>query len=183
MSPSNFRFAETTPVERPIRSSPVIAKDTADASTAQFGASSYNAYATMAGQDTQTVPPVPSDEAAREPVLPMTPQSPESRSPAAGVAALAGNAALPARSAVNQDLEVVHELLGTMKLMLGTLGSTFDVLGDQTIKVATLPAAIDAVHQVCVVRCRDAMHSSVEAGRLRRSGSNWTISTRSKRQE
>lgn len=81
----------------------------------------------------------------------MTPQSPNARSPAAGAATLTGDAALPARSAaVNHDLEVVHELLGTMKLMLGTLGSTFDVLGDQTIKVATLPAAIDAVHQVCV---------------------------------
>lgn len=97
-------------------------------------------------------------------MLPMTPQSPASRSPAAGAATLAGNAALPARNAaVNQDLEVVHELLGTMKLMLGTLGSTFDVLGDQTIKVATLPAAIDAVHQIATVRQQlDDQHKGQE---------------------
>lgn len=50
--------------------------------------------------------------------------------------------------AVNKDLAVVEELLGTMRQMLGTLGSTVDTLGEQTIKVATLPAAMAAVHQV-----------------------------------
>lgn len=60
-----------------------------------------------------------------------------------------GFSALPARSAaVVQDMAVVEELLDTMKQMLGTLGATFDSLGEQTMKVATLPAAIDAVHQV-----------------------------------
>lgn len=89
------------------------------------------------------------------PVLPMTPKSPDPRSPTIAAMNLStekesiGFSALPARSAaVVQDMAVVEELLDTMKQMLGTLGATFDSLGEQTMKVATLPAAIDAVHQV-----------------------------------
>lgn len=79
-----------------------------------------------------------------EPQLPITPKSPlpalhddtnEKVSP-------------PRNAAVQQDMTAVDELLITMKRMLGTLGSTFDLLGEQTIKVATLPIAIDAMHQV-----------------------------------
>ncbi|KAI0748795.1 hypothetical protein BC629DRAFT_1298285 [Irpex lacteus] len=51
-----------------------------------------------------------------------------------------------------EDREVVDELLGTMKQMLGTLGATFDTLGEQTVKVATLPAAMEAVSQISSVR-------------------------------
>lgn len=89
----------------------------------------------------------------KDPVLPMTPKSPDPRSPVAGVAPLSNDAMLPTRNIpVGHDMEVVQELLGTMKQMLGTLGATFDTLGDQTIKVATFPAAIDAVHQVSTVK-------------------------------
>lgn len=123
-------------------------KDTSNATTtvpvtAPTVDSHVNAPTTVAqGEDATDRP---------QPVLPITPKSPDPRSPATGVTNLTAEALLPARSVpVHQDIAVVEELLTSMKDMLGTLGSTFDTLGEQTIKVATLPAAIDAVHQVSV---------------------------------
>ncbi|KAF8583814.1 hypothetical protein K439DRAFT_1347694 [Ramaria rubella] len=46
------------------------------------------------------------------------------------------------------DLSDVEELLTTMKQTLGTLGATFDTLGEQTARIATLGPAMDAAHQV-----------------------------------
>ncbi|KAF8526060.1 hypothetical protein BU17DRAFT_74400 [Hysterangium stoloniferum] len=46
------------------------------------------------------------------------------------------------------DLSQVEELLTTMKQTLGTLGATFDTLGEQTARIATLGPAMDAAHQV-----------------------------------
>lgn len=50
--------------------------------------------------------------------------------------------------AVAQDMQAVDSLLATMKKMLVTLGTSFDTLGKQTVAVASLPIAIDAMHQV-----------------------------------
>jgi hypothetical protein len=99
-----------------------------------------------------------------EPILPMTPKSPRARSPpctstALTIATLPTNNERTQRTSLesislrtstikSEDRTVVDELLDTMKQMLGTLGATFDTLGEQTMKVATLPAAMDAVHQV-----------------------------------
>jgi len=46
------------------------------------------------------------------------------------------------------DLSEVEELLTTMKQTLGTLGATFDSLGEQTTRIANLGPAITAAHQV-----------------------------------
>lgn len=46
------------------------------------------------------------------------------------------------------DLTEVEELLATMKQTLGTLGATFDTLGEQTARIASLGPAMDAAHQV-----------------------------------
>ena len=147
--PSGPQIAASSPMRERTRSSSVNAKggDTAvlipvKASPSTTGmAAPHVAFArepTSISQDT------------RNPVLPITPKSPDARSPATGAVNLANEVSRPARSKVaNQDTEVVDELLATMKQLLGTLGSTFDTLGDQTIKIATLPAAMDAVHQVC----------------------------------
>ena len=43
----------------------------------------------------------------------------------------------------------VSDLLGTMQNTLKALGNTFDVLGEQTIRVASLGPAVDALSQVC----------------------------------
>ncbi|KAJ3526370.1 hypothetical protein NM688_g8270 [Phlebia brevispora] len=84
--------------------------------------------------------------APAEPSLPMTPKSPSPK-----LAPQEDTQALP-DPVMAHDMQAVNELLGTMKCMLGTLGSTFDTLGDQTIKVATLPIAIEAIHQIAAVR-------------------------------
>lgn len=84
-----------------------------------------------------------------EPVLPMTPKSPDPRSPTIALTSITNEGInVPPQRPVSEDMAVVDELLGAMKQMLGTLGATFDTLGEQTMKVATLPAAIDAVNQV-----------------------------------
>jgi len=46
------------------------------------------------------------------------------------------------------DLREIEELLVTMKQTLGTLGATFDTLGEQTARIASLGPAMDAAHQV-----------------------------------
>ncbi len=48
-----------------------------------------------------------------------------------------------------------------MKQMLGTLGATFDTLGEQTVKVATLPAAMEAVSQVSIRSLSPSRLSSI----------------------
>ena len=45
--------------------------------------------------------------------------------------------------------EAVSQLLGTMQCILGAVGKTFDVVGDQTMRVASLGPAVDALYQVC----------------------------------
>lgn len=46
------------------------------------------------------------------------------------------------------DLSEVEELLVTMKQTLGTLSHTFDTLGEQTARIATLGPSMDTAHQV-----------------------------------
>lgn len=86
-------------------------------------------------------------------MLPMTPKSPEARSPATSPTSLAVEG-VPTQTipTVARDLGVVDELLGTMRQMLGTLSATVDTLGEQTIKVATLPAAMAAVEQIAAAK-------------------------------
>jgi len=57
-----------------------------------------------------------------------------------------------ASSRPGPDLRAVNELLGTMKSTLCCLGATFDTLGAQTVKIAGLEPAIDAIHQIHSVR-------------------------------
>ena len=45
--------------------------------------------------------------------------------------------------------ELTNDLLSTMKQTLSTMGATFDVLGEQTVKVAVLPAVLDVFEKVC----------------------------------
>lgn len=49
------------------------------------------------------------------------------------------------------DLTEIEDLLTTMKKTLGALGATFDSLGEQTARIATLGPAIDAAHQVFTI--------------------------------
>lgn len=64
---------------------------------------------------------------------PMTPRTPGTPYPIANTAA-------------------VNELLMLMKSNLNTLGATFDSLGEQSAKVATLGPAMDTAHQVHQLR-------------------------------
>ena len=45
----------------------------------------------------------------------------------------------------------VGDLLGVMQGTLGAVGKVFDVLGDQTMRVASLGPAVDAVYQARIV--------------------------------
>lgn len=51
-----------------------------------------------------------------------------------------------------QNTAAVNELLMLMKTNLNTLGATFDSLGEQSAKVATLGPAMDTAHQVHQLR-------------------------------
>lgn len=46
----------------------------------------------------------------------------------------------------------VNDLLMLMKTNLNTLGATFDSLGEQSAKVATLGPALDTAHQIHQLR-------------------------------
>lgn len=85
-----------------------------------------------------------------------TPKSPSPNELAAGQNTRKGAVT---STAAAHDMEAVDELLATMKRMLGALGSTFDTLGEQTIKVATVPVAIRAAYEVSR-RCID-FHQSI----------------------
>jgi hypothetical protein len=50
------------------------------------------------------------------------------------------------------NASAVNELLALMKLNLNTLGATFDTLGEQSAKVATLGPAMDTAHQIHQLR-------------------------------
>ncbi|EKM53463.1 uncharacterized protein PHACADRAFT_259872 [Phanerochaete carnosa HHB-10118-sp] len=158
LSVDSFKSAEASPIlsERsltPIIKSPATAKDgTASNFLALIGPVAspitprntvqhdYSAVGSVEGGTTDD---------SSEPVLPMTPKSQGARSPATDTAPLTTEEApFEKDPTVRRDLEVVDELLGTMRQMLGTLSSTVDTLGEQTIKVATLPAAMAAVHQI-----------------------------------
>lgn len=59
--------------------------------------------------------------------------------------------AVPSRapsSSTTKDLVAVDELLDTMKRAFNAMSVTFDVLSQQTTKVADLGPVIDAKHQV-----------------------------------
>jgi len=55
-------------------------------------------------------------------------------------------------NAPTSDLLAVNELLSTMKSTLSALGKTFETLGEQTTKVAELGPAMEATHQVVLIR-------------------------------
>ncbi|GJE91454.1 hypothetical protein PsYK624_076040 [Phanerochaete sordida] len=160
MSVDSFKSAEASPIlsERgltPTTRTPAAAKDsTASSALALIGpVSSPTTPRNTAQHETPETPAAVGGgtEDATEPVLPMTPKSPDARSPATNVAPLDTEFEHdpPATDAVvSKDLGVVDELLGTMRQMLETLGATADTLGEQTIKVATLPAAMAAVQQI-----------------------------------
>ena len=46
------------------------------------------------------------------------------------------------------DLSDLNELLATMKQTLGSLGATFDTLGQQTARVAAIGPALETANQV-----------------------------------
>lgn len=50
--------------------------------------------------------------------------------------------------ATHQTTKAINDLLNAMQQTLGALGNTFDVLGEQTLSVATLGPAVDAVIKV-----------------------------------
>lgn len=50
------------------------------------------------------------------------------------------------------NMHVIHELLHAFKATLGTLGSTIDILGEQPERLSEVSQAIDAEHQIRVVR-------------------------------
>jgi len=71
------------------------------------------------------------------------------QSPMAGKAlSVHSMAASMATTTPGPDLTEVNELLSTMKQTLGALGATFDTLGEQTARIASLGPAMDAAHQV-----------------------------------
>lgn len=171
---TTYKSAEPSSVEKRVRSSSVNAKDSTDTAVSLTvnASSNNNDVETTVHHDPFTAESAQTLEAQNQAVLPMTPTSPDPRSPSADTATLTTETALPARSAaVSHDIEIVDELLTTMKQMLDTLGSTFDTLGDQTIKVATLPAAIDAVHQVrtplnrCILPCLACCYAQIASAR------------------
>lgn len=51
-----------------------------------------------------------------------------------------------------QNTAAVNDLLMLMKTNLNTLGATFDSLGEQSAKVATLGPAMDTAHQIHQLR-------------------------------
>lgn len=68
-----------------------------------------------------------------EPMSPKTPKTPGTPYPVA-------------------NSQAVNELLTMMKGTLNTLGATFDSLGEQSAKVATLGPALDSAHQIHQLR-------------------------------
>lgn len=62
------------------------------------------------------------------------------------------------------DLLAVHELLSAMKSTLSALGKTFESLGEQTTKVAELGPAMEATHQLALIRDQiDAQYAHQDA--------------------
>ena len=60
------------------------------------------------------------------------------------------------------NTEAINELLGTMRQTLATLGATFDHLGEQTTRIASLGPALDAQHQVnSQILVRDCLFTHV----------------------
>lgn len=55
--------------------------------------------------------------------------------------------------ATDQTTKAINGLLNAMQQTLGALGNTFDVLGEQTLSVATLGPAVDAVIKVSSPSC------------------------------
>ncbi|ESK93625.1 hypothetical protein Moror_1523 [Moniliophthora roreri MCA 2997] len=56
------------------------------------------------------------------------------------------------KTIISPEIKALGELLGTMKLTVSTLGSTFAIIGKQTEKVAALAPAIKASEEIDVLR-------------------------------
>lgn len=61
------------------------------------------------------------------------------------------------------DTAAVNDLLQMMKSTLNTLGATFDNLGEQSAKVASLGPAIDSAHQIHQLRRQMRAQDKVRA--------------------
>ncbi|OJT02223.1 hypothetical protein TRAPUB_7250 [Trametes pubescens] len=76
-----------------------------------------------------------------------------SKAAGASMSTAAGTTAVPPTSvAIDQTTRAINGLLNAMQQTLGALGNTFDVLGEQTLSVATLGPAVDAVIKIEKVR-------------------------------
>lgn len=93
-------------------------------------------YAAITQQDIKDAPPSP----------PETPKGDESELQATAAAITAASPNTGGHS--NPTAEAVSELLITMKNTLGSLGKTFDLMGNQTMQVASLGPAVEALNQV-----------------------------------
>ncbi|KAJ6576848.1 hypothetical protein B0H10DRAFT_2101776 [Mycena sp. CBHHK59/15] len=62
------------------------------------------------------------------------------------------NSGNPSGVVATPELLAVGELVAAMKIVLGALGTTFDALGDQTARVASLGPALKAAEQVKKLR-------------------------------
>ncbi|THH30881.1 hypothetical protein EUX98_g3320 [Antrodiella citrinella] len=95
-------------------------------------------------------------DAPVSPTYPVSPpKSPTPQSPTPGQSVLTTfttQTGAARNAAVAKDVAAVEELLGTMRLTLTAVGSTMDTLAEQTVHVAALGPAIDATHQIGLVR-------------------------------
>ncbi|KAL4244999.1 hypothetical protein ABKN59_002865 [Abortiporus biennis] len=86
------------------------------------------------------LPPIRTDAVPNHNAAPPTPTSPTNCS-----------TSLPPDGPASKDTQAVTELLDTMKSTVGAVGATLDVLGNQTMKIASLVPAIDANNQISTV--------------------------------
>ncbi|KAI0783006.1 hypothetical protein C8Q75DRAFT_811231 [Abortiporus biennis] len=86
------------------------------------------------------LPPITTNAVPNHNAAPPTPTSPTNCS-----------TSLPPDGPALKDKQAVTELLDTMKSTVGAVGATLDVLGNQTIKIASLVPAIDANNQISTV--------------------------------
>jgi len=67
---------------------------------------------------------------------------------------------------IAQSTQAVNDLLMMMKGTLNTLGSTFDSLGEQSAKVATLGPALDSAHQIHQLRRQMRIQEKHQTARI-----------------
>ena len=75
------------------------------------------------------------------------------------------------RVRMSPEILAVGELLSTMKQMVGVLGTTLDCLGEQTVKVAELPPAIESMVEVSVISVFSQVFPTVVKSNLSGVGS------------